>query len=90
MAWARRSRWVRLIFRPCLAALLILVGAISVIRSFFVNGTPIGGFALKPLAFVVASVILFGAHRSRRRLGDRTAVAGDDQRARQRPIPLGT
>jgi putative tricarboxylic transport membrane protein len=48
-------------FPSLLGALLILIGAISVIRSFFVQGTPIGAFALKQLAFVVGSVILFGA-----------------------------
>jgi len=48
-------------FPSLLGALLILIGAISVIRSFFVQGTPIGDFALKKLAFVVGSVILFGA-----------------------------
>lgn len=44
-----------------LGGLLIVVGAISMIRSFFVQGTPIGRFALKQLAIVVGSVILFGA-----------------------------
>jgi len=48
-------------FPSLLGALLILIGAISVIRSFFIQGTPIGVFALKKLAFVVGSVILFGA-----------------------------
>jgi hypothetical protein len=48
-------------FPSLLGALLILIGAISVIRSFFVQGTPIGAFALKKVAFVVGSVILFGA-----------------------------
>jgi putative tricarboxylic transport membrane protein len=44
-----------------LGGLLILVGAISLIRSFFVQGTPIGRLALKQLAIVVGSVIFFGA-----------------------------
>ncbi len=48
-------------FPSLLGGLLILVGAVSVIRSFIVKGTAIGGFALKPLAVVVGSVILFGA-----------------------------
>lgn len=48
-------------FPSLLGGLLIVVGAVSVIRSFIVEGTPIGGFALKPLAIVVGSVILFGA-----------------------------
>ena len=34
-------------FPSLLGALLLLVGAISVIRSFFVRRTPIGDFALK-------------------------------------------
>ena len=48
-------------FPSLLGALLILVGAISVIRSFIIQGTPIGDFALTQLAIVVGSVILFGA-----------------------------
>ena len=48
-------------FPSLLGGLLIVVGAVSVIRSFIVEGTPIGRFALKPLAIVVGSVILFGA-----------------------------
>lgn len=47
-------------FPSVLGGLLIVVGAISVIRSFFVQGTPIGAFAMKQLAIVVGSVILFG------------------------------
>jgi Tripartite tricarboxylate transporter TctB family len=48
-------------FPSLLAGLLIVVGAIAVIRSFFAQGTPIGGFALKQLAIVVGAVVLFGA-----------------------------
>ena len=48
-------------FPSLLGALLVLIGAISVIRSFFIQGTPVGGFALKKLAFVACSVVLFGA-----------------------------
>jgi putative tricarboxylic transport membrane protein len=48
-------------FPSLLGGLLIVVGAVSVIRSFIVQGTPIGRFALKQLAIVVGSVILFGA-----------------------------
>jgi hypothetical protein len=47
-------------FPSLLGGLLIVVGAISVIRSFFVQGTPIGAFAIKQLAIVISSVILFG------------------------------
>ncbi len=48
-------------FPSLLGGLLIVVGSVSVIRSFIVQGTPIGRFALKQLAIVVGSVILFGA-----------------------------
>ena len=47
-------------FPSLLGALLLLIGAISIIRAFFVEGTAIGGFALKGLALVIASVALFG------------------------------
>ena len=48
-------------FPLLLGALLILIGAISMVRSFFVQGLPIGAFAFKGLGFVVGSVLLFGA-----------------------------
>ena len=48
-------------FPSVIGTLLILLGAISVIRSFFIEGRPIGDFALKKLAILVGSVILFGA-----------------------------
>jgi hypothetical protein len=48
-------------FPSLLGALLILIGAISLIRSFLIQGTPIGAFALKKVAFVVGSVVVFGA-----------------------------
>lgn len=47
-------------FPTLLGAALVLIGAISIIRAFFVEGTPIGGFALKGLSLVVVSVALFG------------------------------
>jgi hypothetical protein len=47
-------------FPSLLGALLLLIGAIALIRSFFAAGTPIGDFALKGLALVIASVVLFG------------------------------
>lgn len=47
-------------FPSLLGGLLILVGAISVIRSFLIRGTPIGAFPLKKIALIVASVLLFG------------------------------
>jgi hypothetical protein len=47
-------------FPSLLGALLLLIGAIALIRSFFATGSPIGGFALKGLSLVIASVVLFG------------------------------
>ena len=47
-------------FPSLLGAVLLLIGAISVIRAFFAEGTPIGGFALKGLSLVIGSVVLFG------------------------------
>ena len=47
-------------FPTLLGGLLVLVGAISILRSFIVRGTPIGGFTLKGVLLVVGSVILFG------------------------------
>lgn len=43
-----------------LAGLLILIGSISVIRSFIKQGTPIGSFAFKGLVLVTFSTLLFG------------------------------
>jgi Tripartite tricarboxylate transporter TctB family len=47
-------------FPTVLGALLIFVGAVSLIRAFIVPGTPIGLFAIKGLLLVVVSVLLFG------------------------------
>jgi len=47
-------------FPSLLGGLLVLVGAIAILRSFLVHGTPIGEIAFKGLILVVASVILFG------------------------------
>lgn len=43
-----------------LSGLLILIGTISVVRSFIKQGTPIGSFALKGLVLVTFSTVLFG------------------------------
>ena len=43
-----------------LGMILIAIGAIAVIRAFIVQGTPIGGFAIKGLLLVISSVFLFG------------------------------
>ena len=47
-------------FPTVLGWLLTAIGAISVIRSFIVRGTPIGAFAVKGLALVILSVVVFG------------------------------
>jgi hypothetical protein len=47
-------------FPTIVGALLVLIGAISVIRGFFVGGAPIGGFGIKPLLIVVGATFLFG------------------------------
>jgi putative tricarboxylic transport membrane protein len=47
-------------FPTILGVLLSAIGAISVIRSFIVAGTPVGAFAFKGLALVSVSVLMFG------------------------------
>jgi hypothetical protein len=47
-------------FPTILGGLLAVVGAIAVIRSFIVPGTPIGAFAFKGLILVSVSTLVFG------------------------------
>jgi hypothetical protein len=47
-------------FPTILGGLLILIGILSLIRSFRKAGSPIGSFALKGLALIVVSTVLFG------------------------------
>jgi putative tricarboxylic transport membrane protein len=47
-------------FPSLLGGILIAIGAVSVVRSFIVSGSPIGTFAVKSLSLIVASVLLFG------------------------------
>jgi hypothetical protein len=47
-------------FPTILGGLLLVIGVISVIRSFVVPGPPIGVFALKQLVLVTVSVVVFG------------------------------
>ena len=47
-------------FPTILGGLLVVVGAISVIRSFFVPGAPIGAFVFKGLILVTVAVLVFG------------------------------
>jgi hypothetical protein len=47
-------------FPTVLGWLLILIGAISLIRGFVIPGTPIGALALKGLVMVVGATLIFG------------------------------
>ena len=47
-------------FPTRLGGLLILIGAISVIRSFVIRGAPVGAIALKGLVMVVGATLIFG------------------------------
>jgi Tripartite tricarboxylate transporter TctB family len=47
-------------FPTILGGLLSAIGAIAVIRSFIVPGTPISAFAFKGLILVIVSTLLFG------------------------------
>jgi hypothetical protein len=47
-------------FPTILGALLVLIGTISIIRSFVVSGTPIGAFAFKGLSFIIVSTLILG------------------------------
>jgi hypothetical protein len=47
-------------FPTILGGLLLVVGAIAVIRSFIVPGTPISAFVFKGLILVIVSTLLFG------------------------------
>jgi len=47
-------------FPTILGALLAVIGAIAVIRSFFVPGAPISAFAFKGLVLVILSAVVFG------------------------------
>jgi hypothetical protein len=48
-------------FPTVLGGLLLLIGAISVARSFVAKGEPIGAIAWKPMVLVTVATILFGA-----------------------------
>ena len=47
-------------FPTLLGWLLAAIGAISVMRGFLVRGTPVGGFAIKPMLMIVGATLLFG------------------------------
>jgi Tripartite tricarboxylate transporter TctB family len=46
-------------FPTVLGVLLIVIGTISLVRSFFQRGSPIGDFAIKGLLIIVGSTLLF-------------------------------
>jgi hypothetical protein len=47
-------------FPTVLSGLLIIIGVISLARSFIQQGTPIGSFTLRGLLLVIAATMLFG------------------------------
>lgn len=47
-------------FPVMLGSLLVVIGIVSLIRSFLRRGEPIGKFALKQAALILGSVLLFG------------------------------
>ena len=47
-------------FPAIVSALLVLVGIISVVRSFIREGSPIGSFTVKGLFIIAASTLVFG------------------------------
>jgi hypothetical protein len=47
-------------FPVLLSSLLILIGAVSLVRSFIKQGSPFGAFALRGLVLVISSIVLFG------------------------------
>jgi hypothetical protein len=47
-------------FPTILSALLVVIGVISLIRSFLRKGTPVGTIAVKGLPLVIGATVLFG------------------------------
>ena len=47
-------------FPLVLAAILVGLGAVSIVRSFIVSGEPVGEIAWKPAFFILAGCTLFG------------------------------
>ena len=47
-------------FPTILSGILIVIGIVSIVRSFLKDGTPIGTFAGKGLVLIVAATLLFG------------------------------
>lgn len=59
-SWGRGGRMGPAYFPTVLGALLLLIGIVSLVRSFAVRGEPIGPIAWKGAALVTASTVLFG------------------------------
>ncbi|WP_353154647.1 tripartite tricarboxylate transporter TctB family protein [Herminiimonas fonticola] len=47
-------------FPTILGGLLALIGLVAAVRSFFIEGEPIGKFAVKELILILTGVLLFG------------------------------
>lgn len=47
-------------FPTVLSSLLIIIGMISLVRSFIQQGTPVGSFTFRGLLLVIAATIIFG------------------------------
>lgn len=47
-------------FPTVLSALLVLIGIVSLVRSFLRPGSPVGGFTVRGLLLVTAATVLFG------------------------------
>lgn len=47
-------------FPTILSSLLIAIGTVSLVRSFFQRGTPVGGFTFRGLLLVIAGTVVFG------------------------------
>ena len=77
-------------FPTILGGLLLVIGAISVIRSFIAPGAPIGTFAFKGLALVSVSVACVRFCRARRGIGGCFAVARHHQRFGELTISLAS
>ena len=77
-------------FPTILGGLLLVIGAISVIRSFIVPGAAIGAFAFKGLVLVSVSVLVFGFVVRGAGLGGCFTVARYHQRLREHAISLAS
>ena len=58
--WGSSSRMGPGYFPTVLGALLLLIGVVSLVRSFLAEGEPIGAIAWKGIALVTVGTLLFG------------------------------